>query len=149
MKSNKLSYVFVFAFLSHTAFAQYSKEELDVQKQVIDLFEALSNRDAQGLKKLCTADVRFYEYGEAWPVDTLINLAITKNTASDFKRTNQFDFVDTTIQGNTAWTTYNLQSDITKNGQVVSVYWMETVILIQEEKKWKIKVLHSTRLQRD
>jgi hypothetical protein len=141
--------VFGLIILSHTLVAQHSKHEQDVQQRVINLFDALSNREAEDLKKQCTADVRFYEYGEAWPVDTLINLAITKNTAADFRRTNKFEFLNTTIKGNTAWTTYNLQSDITKNGKSISIYWMETVILVLEEKKWKIKVLHSTRLDKE
>jgi hypothetical protein len=145
---NRMLPVFGLIIFSHTLVAQHSKHDQDVQERVIKLFDALSNRDAEGLKKQCTADVRFYEYGEAWPVDTLIDLAITKNTAADFKRTNKFEFLNTTIQGNTAWITYKLQSDITKNGKSISIYWLETVILVMEEKMWKIKVLHSTRIDK-
>jgi len=149
MINNQLSRVFVLFFLSHTLAAQHSKQDQDIHQPVIKAFDALSNRDAEALKRQCTADVRFYEYGEAWPVDTLINLAITKNTDADFKRSNKFEFLNTTIQGNTAWTTYNLQSDITRNGKSISIHWLETVILVLNEERWKIKVLHSTRIDKN
>ena len=133
---------------SNTLFAQHSKHEQDVQQRIVKAFDALSDRDAGGLRKQCTTDVRFYEYGEAWSVDTLIDRAITKNTAADFKRTNKFEFLSTTIQGNVAWVTYKLQSDMTRNGKNTAVQWLETVILVLEENNWKIKVLHSTRVNK-
>jgi ketosteroid isomerase-like protein len=123
-----------------------SSDPHEVQQTVIKLFDALSARDAVALKNQCTTDVRFYEYGEAWPADTIIDLAITKNTAPDFKRVNTFDFVNTTIKGDVAWTTYTLHSEGTSNGKTFSVDWMETVVLVREEKRWKINVLHSTNL---
>lgn len=146
---NRLFCVFTLITISHTVVAQHSIADEDVQQPVIKVFDALASRDAESLKKQCTADVRFYEYGEAWPVDTLIDLAITKNTAADFKRINKLDFISTSIQGDAAWTTYNLQSDITKNGKSITIFWMETVILVFEEKKWRIKVLHSTRTNKN
>lgn len=134
------------AYSQHHADPENSQHE--VQQMVIHVFDALSNRDAASLRSYCTRDVRFYEYGEAWPLDTLIDLAITKNTAADFKRTNKFDFIRTTIQGDIAWTTYNLHSTVTRNGKNAEVYWMETVVLIREENKWKVSVLHSTRVDK-
>ena len=125
-----------------------TKSQQEVQQSVINLFEALSNRDSVSVKRYCTADAAFYEYGEKWTVDTLIALAITKNKASDFKRLNRLDFVNTTINGNAAWTTYNLQSEITRDGKTQSVHWMETVILVRYEKRWQISVLHSTLIKR-
>lgn len=151
MKTHCALTVLVLLCLCITATGQksLSKDQQEVQETVIKLFDALSNRDGSALKNQCTADVRFYEYGEAWPADTLIDLAITKNTATDFKRTNTLDFVSTTLKGDVAWTTYNLHSEGTSNGKNFSVYWMETVILVREAKKWKINVLHSTNLKKN
>ena len=67
----------------------------------------------------------------------------------DFKRINSFDFINTTVADNTAWVTYNLHSEITRNGKQATVQWMETVIVIKEKQKWKIKVLHSTLIKRN
>lgn len=126
-----------------------TKSQQEVQQTVINLFDALSNRDSVSVKKCCMTDVAFYEYGKTWSVDTLINLAITKNKTADMKRVNKLDFVNTTINGNAAWTTYNLHSEIARNGKTESVHWMETVILVRHEKKWKISVLHSTLIKRN
>lgn len=120
-----------------------------VQQTVTNLFDALSNRHAEGVRRCCTRDVRFYEYGETWTADSLINKAIVRNTAIDFKRTNTLDFVSTTVNHDIAWTTYNLHSAITSNGKNVSVHWFETVVLVWEEKQWKVKVLHSTLIKKN
>jgi len=126
----------------------FTKEEKEVQQTVINLFEALSNRDSISLKKFCATDIMLFEYGNKWNVDTLILKAITLNTASDFKRINSIDFVSTVVNGKAAWANYHLHSEITRDGKQSNVQWIETGVAVKEDKKWKIKVLHSTLLQR-
>ncbi len=130
----------------------YAQRELTpsqqaVQQTVIKLFDALSNRDSVSLKASCTADLALYEYGQVWNIDTLILKAITLNPSSDFKRTNSFDFINTTIEKTTAWVNYRLQSSITRDGKQTTMQWLETVVLVKEKKQWKIKHLHSTRIK--
>lgn len=130
----------------------YAQRELTpsqqaVQQTVIKLFDALSNRDSISLKASCTADLTLYEYGQVWNMDTLILKAITLNPSSDFKRTNSFDFINTTLEKTTAWVTYRLQSSITRDGKQTTMQWLETVVLVKEKKQWKIKHLHSTRIK--
>ena len=120
----------------------------DVQQTVINMFEDLSNRDSISLKNHCTADVTLYEYGQVWNLDTLILKAITQNQSTDFKRTNTFDFINTNIDKTTAWVTYNLHSEITRNGKQGTAEWLETVVLVKEKKQWKVKHLHSTLIKR-
>jgi len=125
-----------------------TKNQRQVQQTVINFFESLSNRDSVSLKNYCTNDIVLFENGKIWNADSLILKAITLNTASDFKRTNTIDFISTTVHGNIAWATYNLHSLMTRNGKQSTVQWMETVIAIKEKKRWKIKVLHSTLINR-
>jgi ketosteroid isomerase-like protein len=129
--------------------AQLAESKQAIQQTVINLFDALSNRDAANLKKYCTEDITLYEYGSAWTIDTLINKAITLNTATDFKRINSFEFINTTVNKNVAWATYYLSSEIIKDGKQASVKWLETVILVNEKNNWKIKVLHSSLIKRN
>ena len=126
----------------------FTKDQQEVQQTVIKLFEALSNRDSVSLKNYCTPDIALFENGSIWNVDTLILKAITLNTATDFKRINNIDFINTTVNRSTAWATYNLHSEITRNGKKATVQWMETVVVVKENKKWKTKVLHSTLIKR-
>lgn len=128
--------------------SQLSTSRQSIQQTVIKMFDALSNRDSIGLKAYCTADITLYEYGQVWNMDSLILKAIILNQAADFKRTNTFDFINTTTDKKTAWVTYRLQSVIFKDGKQATVQWLETVALVKERKQWKVKHLHSTLIKR-
>ena len=139
--------------LSLTIFLQaqqiLTKDQQEVQQTVEKVFEALSKRDSVSLKAHCTIDISLYEYGQIWNIDTLINKAITMNTATDFKRTNTFEFISTETDKNTAWVTYRLSSAITKDGKQITIQWLETVFLTNQKKQWKVKHLHSTLIKRN
>ena len=126
---------------------QLTRNQQAVQQAVLKLFNALSNRDSVNLKLFCADDITLYEYGQVWNLDTLINKAIRLNTASDFKRINTIDFINTTISKKAAWTTYLNQADINRDGKQTTVKWIETVVLVNQKKRWKIKVLHSTLIK--
>jgi ketosteroid isomerase-like protein len=120
----------------------------EVQQTVIKFFDALSNRDSVNLKAYSTADITLYEYGQVWNIDTLILKAITSNQSANFKRTNSFEFINTTVDKNMALVNYRLQSTIIKDGKPVTVLWLETVVLVKQRKQWKVKHLHSTLIKR-
>ncbi|MES2645862.1 MAG: nuclear transport factor 2 family protein [Bacteroidota bacterium] len=119
-----------------------------VQRTIINAFDALSKKDSLMLKEYCATDIMLFENGATWNLDTLIKKAITLNTAPDFKRTNSFEFINTTVNKNIAWVTYNLSSDVTRDTKQSAIKWLETVVLIKEKNHWKIKVLHSTLIKR-
>lgn len=127
---------------------QLSKKEKQLHHSIIKLFDALSNRDSTSLKTHSTADITLYEYGQVWNIDTLIFKAITQNQSANFKRTNSFEFINTTVDKTTAWVTYRLQSVIIEDGKQVTKQWLETVALVKEKKQWKVKHLHSTLIKR-
>jgi hypothetical protein len=127
----------------------FTNDQKEAQQAVVNLFEALSNRDSTGLKAYSTSDISLYEYGQIWNIDTLIKKAINMNKSADFKRTNTFDFISTTLDKKTAWLTYNLSSDITIDSKKIMIQWLETVALAKEKKRWKVKHLHSTLIKRN
>ena len=137
----------VITIFAVSAQEKFTEKQQKVQKIVIDMFQALADRDTIKLKSNCAPDILILENGSAWNLDTL-TLRISQNTATDFKRINTIDFIDTKINGNVAWATYNNQADVTRNGKHVIIKWLETAILIKEDKFWKIKVLHSTLVSR-
>ena len=146
----KISLLLIAFSVSALLYAQKSltKKQETVQQTVVKLFNALSNRDSVSLKAYSTADITLYEYGQVWNIDTLILKAITLNTATDFKRTNTFDFINTNVDKTMALVTYRLQSAITKDGKQVTVQWLESVVLVKAKKQWKVKHLHSTLIKR-
>lgn len=86
----KLSLLLIAICMSTIVHAQsFSKQEQVVQQTIVKLFDALSNSDAAGLRLHSTADVNFYEYGEVWTIDTLIN-KVSFAKPADYRRTNTF-----------------------------------------------------------
>ena len=145
----KIKLLFIVLLLTTVATAQtITKEQANVQQTIIQLFDALSNRDSVSLKAHSAADITFYEYGQVWNMDTLILKAIVQNQSTDFKRTNSFEFINTTVDKTTAWVTYRLQSAITRDGKQLMLQWLETVLLVKAKKQWKVKHLHSTLIKR-
>ena len=145
----KVKLLFIALHLTVAATAQtITKEQATVQQTIIKLFNALSNRDSVSLKAHSTADITFYEYGQVWNMDTLILKAIVQNQSTDFKRTNSFEFINTTVDKTTAWITYRLQSAITMDGKQLMLQWLETVVLVKAKRQWKVNHLHSTLIKR-
>ena len=143
----KIVVLIIGLILSATVQAQtLLQEQTMVQHAVESMFATLNNADTSALKTFITNNVRFYEYGQIWTIDTLIQKVMQSKSIPDFKRTNSFKFVNTTIHKKTAWITYYLQSTFIRNGKEEIVRWMETVVLLKEKSNWKIDVLHSTRL---
>jgi len=146
---SRIKLLLIALLLSASVTAQtVTKEQLAVQQAVEKLFDASSHRDSVSLKTYSTADIALYEYGQVWNIDTLILKTITLNRSADFKRTNSFEFINTTIDKTMAWVTYRLQSVIIKDGKQATVQWLETVVLVKKKKQWKVKHLHSTLIKR-
>lgn len=148
MKKTGLFLAAIFCVTFLQAQQTISSKEQAVQQAIIKLFDALSTRDSIRLKAHCTADITLYEYGQVWNIDTLILKAITQNQLADFKRTDSFDFINTKVDKTTAWVTYHLNSAITRGGKQSTVQWLETVVLVKERKRWKVKHLHSTLIKK-
>lgn len=144
---HKLKILFLGCMLSATLNAQkVSKEQAAIHQTIESMFATLTNADTSALKKFVTSNVRFYEYGQVWNMDTIIQKVMMGKNIPDYTRTNSFSFVSTSINKKAAWVTYYLQSIITRNGKPETVKWLETVVLLKEKNQWKIDVLHSTRI---
>lgn len=148
MKRIMLLINFVLASSVLQAQSLFSKKQQKVQHAVVEMFEALSNRDSVAFKNHCTNDVSFYEYGQRWNIDTLIYKGITQNQATDFARINTLNFINTETAKYSAWATYQLHSEIIIEGRKILVQWLETVVLVRERKFWKVRHLHSTLVKR-
>jgi len=138
------------SFASHLpAQTAFTQSQQAVQQTIIKMFEALSDRDSVSLKFYCADDIQLFEYGMEWNMDTLINRAIILNTATHFKRVNSFDFTNTAVDQKTAWATYKLRSEINSDGKQRIMEWIETVVLVKDKKRWRIKLLHSTLIKKN
>jgi ketosteroid isomerase-like protein len=146
----KVSFCTIAIFFATLLHAQqlFPKQEQEIQHTVVNMFQALSNRDSIALKYYCSPDVTLYEYGQIWNIDTLIKKAIAMNQSADFERTNTFEFINTASDKTNAWVTYRLNSVITKDANKTTIQWLETVVLTRQNRQWKIKHLHSTMIKK-
>ncbi len=65
------------------------KQQL-VQKVIIDMFQALSDRDTDNLKSNCTPDIVVLENGIVWNLDTLTPKNNQNKAITDFNRINTY-----------------------------------------------------------
>ncbi len=136
----KLSVLVLALVLAMPANAQ---EQGAVHKVITDFFEIFSTREVDKLSNVCTDDILIVEDGELWNRDSIAKF-LAKPAPPDFRRENTMKFIDTNIKGQTAWTTYENTARILANQRKFIVVWYETAVLVNENKRWRIRTLHST-----
>ncbi len=131
------------ACLPAAAQSKPAAEALPVQQAITGVFDGFSALSLEKIMRHCTPDVTILEDGVVWNADS-IAAAMKRVEGMDFKRVNSFNFLQTEVRGNTAWTSYYNQADLQINGTPRQVRWLESAVLVKEAGQWKIKVLHST-----
>jgi len=139
--------IFLFC-ITNIGHAQNEADKKTAQNSVIGFFDGLAETNTEKIRSFCTDDVMILEHGFIWNFDSLaIRINSRKGKAADFKRVNQLDFLDTRIAGKIAWLYYWNKATITANGKTFVVKWLESAVLNKENKKWKIQLLHSTKIE--
>lgn len=116
-----------------------------VQQPIIDFFEGISENDLDRMRHCVTDDFTILEHGVIWTMDTVVTLT-KKPRPAGFKRLNSFDFFQTEVSDDMAFVSYHNSAEIITPGRTRSVKWLESAVLVREGNRWKIKMLHSTRL---
>ena len=62
------------------------------------------------------------------------------------KRINKFQFIKTEQNGDIAWVSYHNTAEFSLNEKQQTINWLESAVLRKENGRWKIKLLHSTRV---
>src|SRR5215203_1954438 len=137
-------YLFLFTVgFSLTAFCQ--KEKDSIEASISRFFDGLSEINPDKLKAYATADFILLEEGQVWNMDTLIT-RVTAPRNPGMRRINKFEFIKTEQTGNIAWVSYHNTADFSLNEKQQRVQWLESAVLRKESGRWKIKLLHSTRI---
>jgi ketosteroid isomerase-like protein len=143
MKKTFLAAAFGLVVLAAAAQSKPSAEAAPVQQAIRGVFDGFSALSLEEIMRHCTPDVTILEDGVVWNADSMAtNLKRLKG--ADFKRVNSFNFLQTEVRGNTAWTSYFNQADVQVNGKAYQLRWLESAVLVKEGGQWKIKILHST-----
>ena len=81
----RINLLFLILLITATMDAQTpTKEQRAVQQTIENMFTALSQADTAALKVYLTDDVHFFEYGQIWNRDTIVNKAMLGKKNSGF-----------------------------------------------------------------
>ena len=126
--------------------------EQAIQQLVIDAFdEVWSALDTSSLARLHTEDFLLLEHGEVWTNDSIINYqrnAMVGMKEQGYQRTNRMEFLTTESSGDLAWTAYHNYGTWTVGKDTTGqAHWLESAVALKTAEGWKLKMLHSTRVQ--
>lgn len=141
----KLLFLLLCSFYAIAVNAQdKTKEQIGAEQSVVQFFEALSALDLDKMRYY-TKDIEFIEHGEVWDLEVLID-RIKPMVSSGLKRINTIRFTKTVVKANIAWVIYYNTADFEMKGEKDQAKWLESVVLIKDEGRWKLSLLHSTEL---
>jgi hypothetical protein len=111
---------------------------------VKDLFAAMSKHDGKAMQETATEDFQLLEHGEDWTMQRLIEAVQPKG--KPFERKNFFSQIRARQNGDVAWVSYWNKAEIHSESGLRTIVWLESAIMVKEVDRWKIQLLHSTRL---
>ena len=140
----KVWLLLIVVIFSNQLFAQ--KENKEIESSIIGFFNGLSLINADTLKLYSTADFQLLENGEIWNLDTLIVKSMPRKNAN-IQRVNSFNFVKTEHNKDLAWVSYYNSGEFSLGEKRQVVKWLESAVLKKQNGKWKIQMLHSTKMK--
>jgi hypothetical protein len=114
---------------------------------VKELFAAMSKHNGKAMQETSTEDFQLLEHGEDWTMQELIDAVQPKG--KPYVRKNFFHQIRAHQKGDVAWVSYWNKAEITRDGGLRTVVWLESAVVVKEDEHWKIQLLHSTRLDLD
>lgn len=131
------------AWLAAPALADDDKAA--VEAAIRENYAAYSSFDEARYRSTTTDDFLLLEHGEL--IDHEGDVTNMAKPGTGFRRTDHFDFDAVRIAGDTAWAVYTLESEIYDDVRGSrDREWLESAILRREEGRWKMALLHSTRV---
>ncbi|WP_422359374.1 DUF4440 domain-containing protein [Reichenbachiella sp.] len=152
MKQLLIIILLAIPFLTKAQTQPSKEEETAVQQLVIDTFQSLlSDYDSTKMDTYLTPDFILLEHGEVWNNDT-IQYYITKALQNSDRatRTNRFEFIKMEKSGDMIWAGYKNWAVWTKDHEIVhKMHWLESVVAVKVGEIWKLKMMHSTRIENE
>ncbi|MFN3193780.1 MAG: nuclear transport factor 2 family protein [Aureliella sp.] len=122
-------------------------EDHPALQPVKELFAAMSEHDGNAMKGTATKDFQLLEHGEDWSMQTLIDAVQPKG--NPYVRRNYFCQIRAEQKGDMAWVSYWNKAMILRDGKSRTIVWLESAVMVKEQNRWKVQMLHSTRVDPD
>ena len=130
-------------FISANAFSQKLNDSTAIVKLLINDYKTLGNWDIKSHINNCTNNYLLIEDGEIWDMKKEAEYYI-KNANRKMNRKDYFDIKYVRVYGEYGYAVYNLKSDITEYGKLITRKWIESAIFRKINGEWKIELLNST-----
>ena len=114
---------------------------------VKELFAAMSKHDGKAMQATSTEDFQLLEHREDWTMRDLVEAVQPKG--KPYERKNFFNQIRARQEGNVAWVSYWNKAEISRDGALRTVVWLESAVVVKENDRWKVQLMHSTRLDPD
>lgn len=114
---------------------------------VKELFAAMSNHDGKAMQETSTEDFHLLEHGEDWTMQKLVDAVQPKG--QPYERKNFFRQIRARQKGDMAWVSYWNKAEMRGQSGLRTVVWLESAVMVREGNRWKVQLLHSTRLEAD
>ena len=114
---------------------------------VKELFAAMSKHDGKAMHEQATEDFQLLEHGEDWSMQMLVDAVQPKGDPCE--RKNFFKQIRARQDGNVAWISYWNKAEIRRTSGLRTVVWLESAVIVKEGDRWKVQLLHSTRVDSD
>jgi ketosteroid isomerase-like protein len=122
-----------------------ANDKAAVEAAIRESYAAYSSFDEARYRSTTTDDFLLLEHGEL--IDREGDVAMMARPGTGFRRADHFDFDAVRIAGDTAYAVYTLESEIHDDVRGTrDREWLESAILRREEGRWKMALLHSTRV---
>lgn len=145
--------LFVFTLLFSIGFSGFAQQKSD-QKHVEDLIQnsfddLFSSFQIEKVSDYYTDDFILLEQGEVWDLDMINNYFKQGATQTNpNQRVNRFEFIETRVDENRAWTSYWNYATFSKGGEVIrDIKWLESATAVRTKDGWRLDMLHSTRVE--
>lgn len=116
-------------------------------QSVKELFAAMSNHDGKAMQETSTEDFQLLEHGEDWTMQKLVDAVQPKG--KPYERKNFFKQIQARQKGDVAWVSYWNKAEIRRESELRTVVWLESAVMVREGDRWKVQLMHSTRLEPD
>ncbi len=145
MKRTILAVFVLYATMLSVSAQDNNKQQTEVKKTLNNLFDGLSALDMRKIKLNCTNDMIVLESGLVWNLDTIANKL--SNLNPKMTRVNELKFISIQFNGKTAWVSYHNTAHFTLNDKKFDLNWLESAVLVKQDDKWLVSLLHSTTLK--
>lgn len=114
---------------------------------VKELFAAMSQHDGEAMRKTSAKDFQLLEHGEDWSMQRLVDAVQPKG--KPYERKNFFKQIRARQKGDVVWVSYWNKAEIRREGRLRTLVWLESAVVVKEDDRWKVQLMHSTRLDAD